>query len=232
MGEQTGPSTTTRKRNNPPVIVIAAGPAGRRWRRHLAAEGLTCRAVGDVAEAVELLADGPAAVVVVERPALEVGGPALMAAVRNSVRLPVILPVEAGGRRPSPADCRRVIAAMRLARPAKRPTTALRIGKLTIDLARKRVRLRGRWVSLPPTQYRLITVLAQHRGQVVGYRELLKEVWGYNGDENEARELLKVHVRLVRRKLGLNPQTGEYLRAVRGFGYMLVDPDKEMVSGS
>jgi two-component system KDP operon response regulator KdpE len=120
---------------------------------------------------------------------------------------------------------------MRLARPANRPVTAIRIGKLTIDLARKRVRLRGRWVSLPPTQYRLITVLAQHRGQVVGYRELLKEVWGYNGDENEARELLKVHVRLIRRKLGLNPQTGEYVRAVRGFGYMLVAPDKERASG-
>jgi two-component system, OmpR family, KDP operon response regulator KdpE len=159
-----------------------------------------------------------------------VGGPALMAAVRNSARLPVVLPVEAGGRRPSPADCRRVIAAMRLARPAQRPSAALRIGKLTIDLARKRVRLRGRWLSLPPTQYRLLTVLAQHRGQVVGYRELLKEVWGYDGDENEARELLKVHVRLIRRKLGLNPQTGEYLRAVRGFGYMLVDPDKEMIN--
>ncbi len=187
--------------------------------------------MGDVAEAVELLTDGPAAVIVVERTALEVGGPALMAAVRNSARLPVVLPVEAGGRRPSPADCRRVIAAMRLARPAKRPSAALRIGKLTIDLARKRVRLRGRWVSLPPTQYRLITVLAQHRGQVVGYRELLKEVWGYNGDKNEARELLKVHVRLIRRKLGLNPQTGEYVRAVRGFGYILVDPDKEGAGG-
>jgi two-component system KDP operon response regulator KdpE len=219
-----------RKRHPSPVIVIAAEPSARRWQRHLAAEGLACRAVGDVAEAVELLADGPVDVIVVERSALEVGGPALMAAVRNAARLPFVLPVEAGKRRPSPADCRRVITAMRLAHPAKRPVTMMRIGKLTIDLARKRVRLRGRWVSLPPTQYRLLTVLAQHRGQVVGYRELLKEVWGYNGDENEARELLKVHVRLIRRKLGLNPQTGEYLRAVRGFGYMLVDPDKEVIS--
>jgi DNA-binding response OmpR family regulator len=217
----------TPKRRHPSVIVIATGPAAQRWERHLAAEGLTCDAVSDVAEAVDLLADGPAGVIVVERPALAVGGPALMAAVRNSARLPVVLPVEAGDRRPSPADCRRVVAAIRLAHPAMHPITTMRIGKLTIDLARKRVRLRGRWIRLPPTQYRLITALAQHRGQVVGYRELLKEVWGYNGDENEARELLKVHVRLIRRKLGLNPQTGEYVRSVRGFGYMLVDPDKE-----
>ena len=221
------PEPPHKQPSHPAVIVIATSQAARRWQRHLAAEGLACRAVSDVAEAVELLADGPADVIVVERPALEVGGPALMAAVRNSTRLPLVLPVETGVRRPSPADCRRAVMAVRLARPAKRPVTAMRVGKLTIDLARKRVRLRGRWVSLPPTQYRLITTLAQHRGQVVGYRELLKEVWGYVGDENEARELLKVHVRLIRRKLGLNPQTGEYLRAVRGFGYMLVDPDKE-----
>ena len=219
-----------RKRRPSPVIIIAAEPSAHRWQRHLAAEGLTCRAVGDVAEAVDLLVNGPVDVIVVERPALQVGGPALMAAVRNAARLPVVLPVEAGQHRPTPADSRRVIAALRLAHPAKRPVTMMRVGKLTIDLARKRVRLRGRWISLPPTQYRLLTVLAQHRGQVVGYRELLKEVWGYSGDENEARELLKVHVRLIRRKLGLNPQTGEYLRSVRGFGYMLVDPSREVIS--
>jgi DNA-binding response OmpR family regulator len=216
------------KRRTAPVIVVAADPAAQRWQRQLAGEGVACRVVRDVAEAVEQLSEGPADVIVVERPALEVGGPALMVAVRNSTRLPIVLPVEAGRHRPTPADRRRVIAAMQLARPPKRPPTLMHLGKLTIDLAQKRARLRGRWISLPPTQYRLLTVLAQHRGEVVGYRELLKEVWGYNGDENEARELLKVHVRLVRRKLGLNPQTGEFLRSVRGFGYMLADPDKDM----
>ena len=215
------------KRRTAPVIVVAADPSAQHWQRQLAGEGIACRVVHDVAEAVEQLSEGPAAVIVVERPALEVGGPALMVAVHHSTRLPIVLPVEAGKNRPTPADLRRVIAAMQLARPAKRPPTLIHLGKLTIDLAQKRVRLRGRWISLPPTQYRLITVLAQHRGEVVGYRELLKEVWGYSGDENEARELLKVHVRLVRRKLGLNPQTGEYLRSVRGFGYMLADPDRK-----
>lgn len=228
MDEPPVASAETPKRRNAPVVVIAGSPAAGRWQRQLAAESLACRVVSSVAEAVESLAEGAAAVIVVERAALEVGGPALIAAVRNSPRLPIVLPVESGVRHPTPADCRRVAAAMQLARPAKRPITALHIGKLTLDLARKRIRLRGRWINLPPTQYRLLTVLAQRRGQVVGYRELLKEVWGYNGDENEARELLKVHVRLIRRKLGLNPQTGEYLRAVRGFGYMLVDPDKEV----
>jgi len=76
-------------------------------------------------------------VIVVERPAWQVGGPALMAAVQNAARLPVVLPVEAGSIAPL-RDSRRVITAMRLAHPAKRPITMMRIGKLTLDLARKR----------------------------------------------------------------------------------------------
>ena len=39
--------------------------------------------------------------------------------------------------------------------------------------------------------------------------------------------LVKVHIRLIRRRLGLSPQTDEFIRSVRGFGYMLVDPDQE-----
>jgi DNA-binding response OmpR family regulator len=38
---------------------------------------------------------------------------------------------------------------------------------------------------------------------VIGYQQLLREVWGYDGSPSEAQELLKAHVRLLRRKLGL-----------------------------
>ncbi len=210
------------------VLVIANSVRGERWKQRLAAEGVACRVASDMAEGIEFLTEQSVDVIVVERPALETGGAALLAAVRAYPHLPVILPVEAGRRRPTPADSQRVVAAVQLARPARRANpSVLRVGKLMIDLAGKRVCIRRRWVRLPPTQYRLLLVLAQHRGEVMGYRELLKEVWGYSGDENEARELLKVHIRLIRRKLGLSPQTDQFIRSVRGFGYMLVDPAQE-----
>lgn len=211
------------------MLIVAESAAAARWKRRLTVEGLNCCTASDVAEGIEILGEAAVEVIVVERPALEVGGAALVAAVRASPHLPIILPAEPGPRRPTQADCRRVAAAVQLMRPARRNVneSVLRVGKLTIDLAGKRVRIRRRWVRLPPTQYRLLLVLAQHGGEVVGYRELLKEVWGYDGDENEARELLKVHIRLIRRKLGLSPQTDEFIRSVRGFGYMLLDPDQE-----
>jgi DNA-binding response OmpR family regulator len=63
-------------------------------------------------------------------------------------------------------------------------------------------------------------VLAQHEGKVVGYQQLLREVWGYDGSQSEAQDLLKAHVRLLRMKLGFNAQ-GDYIQSVRGHGYML-----------
>jgi len=50
-------------------------------------------------------------------------------------------------------------------------------------------------------------------------------VWGYEGDPSEARELLKMHLRPIRLKLG--PEFLPYLQVVRGEGYVLVNPEEE-----
>jgi hypothetical protein len=102
-----------------------------------------------------------------------------------------------------------------------------RIGELCIDTCRKRAGLGKHWVTLPPIQYRLLLALARRTGEVVTYQELLREVWGYEGEENEARELLKEHIRRIRRRLRMDPERHRYIRAVRGFGYMLTSPEEE-----
>ncbi|NLE44861.1 MAG: response regulator transcription factor [Chloroflexi bacterium] len=101
------------------------------------------------------------------------------------------------------------------------------VGELRIDTRRKRAGINGRWVTLPPIQYRLLVTLAERPGEVIDCQELLRRVWGYEGGETEARELLKVHIRQLRRRLGLDPATHPYIRSVRGFGYMLAAPGDE-----
>ncbi|MDY6878241.1 MAG: response regulator transcription factor [Chloroflexota bacterium] len=103
----------------------------------------------------------------------------------------------------------------------------LQIGELRIDTRKKRVGLGERWVTLPPLQYRLLLALAKRAGEVISYQELLRTVWGYEGRDNEARELLKVHIRQIRRRLGLDPEEHPYIRSVRGFGYMLTPPGED-----
>jgi DNA-binding winged helix-turn-helix (wHTH) protein len=101
------------------------------------------------------------------------------------------------------------------------------IGALCIDTRKRRARIGERWVTLPPIQYRLLLALAKRAGEVVACQELLREVWGYESTEAEARELVKVHIRQIRRRLGLDPEKHHYVRSVRGFGYMLTSPDDE-----
>ena len=107
------------------------------------------------------------------------------------------------------------------------PPPTCQIGELCIDTRKKRAGIGERWVTLPPLQYRLLLTLAKRAGEVVSYRDLLRAVWGYDGDDNEARELLKVHIRQIRRRLGLDPEEHPYIRSVRGFGYMLAPPEED-----
>ena len=100
----------------------------------------------------------------------------------------------------------------------------LQVGDLVVDTVAKQVLIHGQSVLLPPIQFRLLAYLAQNAGRVVGAQELLKAVWGYEGDETEARELVKVHVRQIRRRLGLGTQSTDYVQSVRGFGYVLRVP--------
>lgn len=99
------------------------------------------------------------------------------------------------------------------------------IGELCIDTRAKRVSLGKRWVTLPPIQYRLLLTLAERAGEVITSQQLLRLVWGYEAGETEARELVKVHIGQIRRRLGLNSKKHPYIRSVRGFGYVLAPPD-------
>jgi DNA-binding winged helix-turn-helix (wHTH) protein len=101
------------------------------------------------------------------------------------------------------------------------------VGNLRIDTRRKRATIGERWVALPPIQYRLLLTLARQANEVVTSQELLRIVWGYEASSIEARELVKAHIRQIRRRLGLDPEKHHYIRSVRGFGYLLTSPDEE-----
>jgi DNA-binding winged helix-turn-helix (wHTH) protein len=101
------------------------------------------------------------------------------------------------------------------------------VGELRIDTRRKRATIGESWVALPPIQYRLLLALARRAGEVIDAQRLLRIVWGYDASPVEARELVKVHIRQIRRRLGLDPEKHDYIRSVRGFGYLLAPPDDD-----
>ena len=50
------------------------------------------------------------------------------------------------------------------------------VGGLTLDLGKREVRVDGREVRLTPTEFRLLAMLARHRGRVITHDQMLKEV--------------------------------------------------------
>jgi DNA-binding response OmpR family regulator len=108
------------------------------------------------------------------------------------------------------------------------PGEELRIGGLAIDHTRRRVRLDGTPLQLTPTEYRLLRTLASRPDDVFTREELARRVWGYLDASNS--RTIDVHIRRLRAKLaaaGAGP-TAPSIASVRGFGYKLVPPEREV----
>jgi two-component system, OmpR family, KDP operon response regulator KdpE len=93
------------------------------------------------------------------------------------------------------------------------------VGELKVDLATRRILVRGQEVHLTRLEYKLITLLVQHAGKVVTYPQILTEVWGPQQANNTQH--LRVFMAGLRRKLELDPAQPQYLLTEQGVGYRL-----------
>lgn len=95
------------------------------------------------------------------------------------------------------------------------------VGQLVIDLQRHAATWDGRPLNLTPIEFRVLMHLAREAGRVVSCSSLVKEVQGYDCQEQEARGIMKTHIRHLRQKLEPDPSNPQYILNVRGVGYML-----------
>ena len=99
----------------------------------------------------------------------------------------------------------------------------IRVGDLLIDLAQRRVEVRGQEVSLTPIEYRLLEYLAINLGRVMLHQDLLQHVWG--PEYREEIEYVRVYIRYLRQKIEENPSEPKYIVTKPGAGYMLQEPE-------
>lgn len=111
----------------------------------------------------------------------------------------------------------RIRSVLRRARAPEPAESRLRLGPLELDLDSYTVRRDGEELSLTATEFRLLAVLVQHRGQVLTRDQLLEQVWGYTylGDSR----LVDVHVQRLRAKVEPDSAHPELILTVRGIGY-------------
>lgn len=94
-------------------------------------------------------------------------------------------------------------------------------GDVKLDLARRRVTVRGADVRLTPIEYRLLATLARHPGRVLTHEQLLREVWG--PAHTAQHHYLRVYMAQLRGKLERDPARPELLITETGVGYRLRD---------
>jgi two-component system response regulator VanR len=75
-------------------------------------------------------------------------------------------------------------------------------------------------LSLTPTEFSILWVLAMNRGKVVSSEELFSEVWGdkYFTSSNNT---VMVHIRHLRDKMGDSAEHPKYIKTVWGVGYKI-----------
>ena len=100
-----------------------------------------------------------------------------------------------------------------------------RAGPLEIDFNARAVTVNGREVKLTPTEYALLKILAQHAGRVVTHKQLLREVWGPNAEEQS--QYLRVYMNHLRKKIEPADTREKLLRTESGIGYRLVPPQQD-----
>lgn len=101
---------------------------------------------------------------------------------------------------------------------AEQPEKAgwLETGGLSLDNARREVRVNGDEVNLTFKEYELLYYLVLNQGLALSRDKIMEAVWGYDfGGESRTVDM---HIKTLRQKLGA---AGELIRTVRSVGYKL-----------
>ena len=248
--QPTGPFHAASRRSTPGrgrVLVVDDDPQ-MLWhiRNALTQEGYTISATWDQEEMERLIA--------VERPHLVLLAPAmtgadgwgLMQRISAMTDAPVVLLAGHGANRerdialafeagaddyiarpfsPSELMARVGAALRRKENPGPKPQRGnFRLGELSIDYARRQVRVGDRLVALTETEYRLLCELAVNVGRTLGREYLMRQVWSTR--EPDSSGVVRAYVGRLRRKLGETADHPRYIFSEPRVGYRLGDAEE------
>ena len=93
-------------------------------------------------------------------------------------------------------------------------------GDITLIPETYSVEIKGKTAKLTPIEFDIINLLMQNYGSMVSSAKLLKDVWGYDADDDV--ETIRVHMRHIRSKLDKISNGKKYIETVYGGGYKLI----------
>ena len=225
--------------NKPLVLVVDDEPQIRRLLTvTLEANAYQVLAAATGQEGLALAAQHQPAVVVLDLGLPELSGLEVLRRLREWSNVPVVIlsvqdaeadkvsALDSGADDyvTKPFNTAELLARLRVAlrHAEKKPEPAVfQCGHLVVDLASRRVTANRREVSLTATEYNLLRLFVRHAGKVLTHRQILREVWGPNA-ENQTH-YLRVYVAHLRDKLEAEPSRPQLIMTEPGVGYRLRD---------
>ena len=202
---------------------------------YLQKEGYGVVAVGTGAEALDVLAEEPVRLVVLDLNLPDRDGLDVCRQIRTGSTVPIVMltardeqadrlaGLDAGaddyiGKPFSPQELVARMKAVLRRSEQNGDDEMLVLADVVVRRGAREVGVAGRPVELRPKEFDLLAYLIQNQGVVVSRDLLLERVWGY--DYAGGTRTVDVHVAQLRRKLG----RPELIRTVRGAGYKAVQP--------
>lgn len=223
----------------PRVLVVDDEPAIRRTlRANLAARGYDVAVAGSGDEALQLAAERPPQLVILDLMLPGLSGLEVCHLLRAASTVPILvlsargeestkvraLDLGADDYLTKPFGMDELLARVRalLRRPASTPLAGgvVHAGALTIDLDARQVGRDGLALELTAREFDVLGYLARHAGKVITHRMLLAEVWG--PEYGNEVQYLRVFINRLRRKIEDDPTHPRYIVTEPGVGYRLL----------
>jgi len=219
------------------ILVVDDEPSIRQVvARSLREAGYAVELAADRASALQALADDSFGLVILDVQLPDGNGFELCADIASRYGLPIVMltvladecdvvrALESGAddyvRKPfGPRELTaRVASVLRRVQTAE-TQDRIDAGALHLDARSYRAQIGDESTALTPTEFRLLSHLARHPGQVLAHDELLQHVWGdeYAGENH----MLHVTMSRLRQKLA-RLDNGTLIRTAPGLGYELV----------
>ncbi len=95
----------------------------------------------------------------------------------------------------------------------------IQIEDLVINLETHEVSLGDNLLKLTPTEFDILSLLAQSRGKVFSIENIYESVW--NQEFMTSDNTVMVHIRKIREKIEENPRNPRFIKTVWGVGYKI-----------
>jgi len=88
---------------------------------------------------------------------------------------------------------------------------------LTVDIAERKIMVKGERVKLTPIEFRLFALLVGNAVRVLTHKQLLEKVWGW--EYTNDLDYVRIYISHLRQKIETDPSLPRYIMTEPGVGY-------------